>query len=138
MKDSIKDDNVKCKDIKRNHIFSVYKLVAEDFGLLYPTEVESEETMKAILLVAIEIVFFVSNIDATLDKLEQQIKVSQISLWRAVDFFLKFDKSMPVNIKIHLLDFEVEIISEKIWNDSENVANIQNFLKNEKFTTKEV
>ncbi len=55
-----------------------------------------------------------------------------------MDFFLKFDKSMPVNIKIHLLDFEVEIISEKIWNDSENVANIQNFLMNEKFTSKEV
>ncbi len=39
LKDAIKDDNAKCKDIKRNHIFSVYKLVAEDFGLIYPTEV---------------------------------------------------------------------------------------------------
>lgn len=45
---------------------------------------------------------------------------------------------MPVNIKVHLLDVEVDIISERIWKDSENVANIQNFLMNEKFSSKEV
>jgi len=43
---------------------------------------------------------------------------------------------MPANIKVHLLDIEVDIISEKIWKDSENIANIQNFLSNEKFSSK--
>jgi hypothetical protein len=33
---SIKDENLKSNEIKRNHIFSVYKLAAEDFGTLYP------------------------------------------------------------------------------------------------------
>lgn len=45
---------------------------------------------------------------------------------------------MPVNIKVHLLDVEVDVISEKIWQDAENLANIQNFLMNEKFSTKEI
>ena len=67
--------------------------------------------MKAILLVGIEVVFFVSNIDFSFDRLEQKFNLSYISLWRAVDFFLKFDKTMPVNIKVHLLDVEVDIIS---------------------------
>jgi hypothetical protein len=47
-----------------------------------------------------------------------------------VDFFLKFDRTMPVNIKVHLLDLEVEIISKKLWKDEENLANIQKFLSN--------
>ena len=67
--------------------------------------------MKAILLVGIEVVFFVSNIDFSFDRLEQKFNLSYISLLRAVDFFLKFDKTMPVNIKVHLLDVEVDIIS---------------------------
>jgi hypothetical protein len=43
------------------------------------------------------------------------MSIGEISLWRACDFFLKFDKNMPANIKVHLLDLEVGIVSEKIW-----------------------
>jgi hypothetical protein len=61
--EAIKDENKKSREIKRNHVFSVYKLVAEDFGQVYEKEVEREQIMKALLLVAMEVVFFVSNID---------------------------------------------------------------------------
>ena len=37
--EAIKDENKKSKEIKRNHIFSVFKLVADDFGVMYPEEV---------------------------------------------------------------------------------------------------
>lgn len=136
--EAIRNENIKSIEIKRNQVFSVYKLVAEEFGSANPAELESPEIMKAILLVAMEVVFFVSNIDFSFDKLEQRFDLSYISLWRAVDFFLKFDKSMPTNIRVHLLDVEVDIISEKIWKDEENIANIHNFLNNDKFTSKEI
>jgi hypothetical protein len=67
--------------------------------------------MKAVLLVAIETNFFVSNIEFSFDRLDEIFNLSYISMWRAVDHFLKFDKNMPVNIKVHLLDVEVDIIS---------------------------
>ena len=39
---------------------------------------------------------------------------------------------MPVNIKVHLLDLEVEIVSEKVWKNQGTIAKIQSFCNNEK------
>jgi len=67
----LKDANENSKEVKRNLIFSIYKLTSEDFLMLNPNDCESENMMKAILAFSLEIVFFVQNIEATFAEIEQ-------------------------------------------------------------------
>lgn len=41
-----------------------------------------------------------------------------------MDFYLKFDPSMPIQLKTHILDLEQQIISHYVWkNDAKNPLN---------------
>lgn len=42
-------------------------------------------------------------------------------MWKAIDYFLKSDKSIPSTLKLHLLDLEVNLISFKIWRSKEMI-----------------
>jgi hypothetical protein len=104
LSERLKDENEKSKEIKRSLIFSIYKLASEDFVALNPNDCDNENMMKAILVFSLEIVFFVSNIEASFSELEQQLDLHCFNLWRACDFFLKFDRTMPANLRVRLLD----------------------------------
>lgn len=41
--------------------------------------------------------------------------VEGFELWKACDFFLKFDRTMPTSLKLHLIDIEVGLLSHKLW-----------------------
>ncbi len=72
---AVKEENQKAREIKRNHIFSVWKIVSEEFLINYGGEVDNQDVMKALLLLSFQIVFFVSNIDVGFDKLEKQLAI---------------------------------------------------------------
>jgi hypothetical protein len=38
------------------------------------------------------------------EDVEKEMNIEPFELWKACDFFLKFDKAMPASLKIHLLD----------------------------------
>ena len=78
-------------------------------------EKDSPELMKAFLGLSMELVFFVSNISLSFEKIEQELQIVPFEMWKAIDYFLKSDKSIPFPIKLHFLDLEVNFISFKIW-----------------------
>ena len=55
---------------------------------------------------------------------------SPIDEWKACDFFMKFDKTIPSTLKLHILDIEVNLISFKIWKDASFVETIQQIATN--------
>lgn len=73
--------------------------------------------IRAILALSAELVFFVSNITVFFDEIESVLETHRLHQWIACDFFLKFDRSMPSALKLHLLDLEVNMVSFKIWQD---------------------
>ncbi|KRW99451.1 Cyclin-like protein [Pseudocohnilembus persalinus] len=52
---------------------------------------------------------------------------SQNQLWKIMDFYLKFDLNMPLQLKTHILDLEQKITSYYVW--QEQVNGKQNSLK---------
>ncbi len=45
-----------------------------------------------------------------------------------MDFFLKFDQSMPNSLKVHILDLEARIVSQLAWRpDSSLYSFIKSF-----------
>jgi retinoblastoma-associated protein len=56
------------------------------------------------------------------------VQVPFFELWIALDHFLKFDLSMPLLLKAHLLDLEQKILSYFVWRcDSSLLHFIQSF-----------
>lgn len=45
-------------------------------------------------------------------------------MWEALSFFMKNDKSIPITLRLHLLDLEVDIVSYKLWRDPDMVEGI--------------
>lgn len=60
--------------------------------------------MKALLALSAELVFVVSNITMSFEEIESVVNTQALNQWGACDFFLKFDKSMPSKLRLHLLD----------------------------------
>lgn len=60
------------------------------------------------------------------------MNTSPFELWKACDYFLKFDKAMPSALKLHLLDIEVSLISYKMWRDQSMVEAIKDFANGER------
>lgn len=51
----------------------------------------------------------------TFEEVEKEVDVEGFELWKACDFFLKFDRTMPTSLKLHLIDIEVGLLSHKLW-----------------------
>ena len=45
-------------------------------------------------------------------------------MWIALSYFMKSDKTIPTTLRLHLLDLEVDLISYKLWKNSEMVEGI--------------
>lgn len=41
--------------------------------------------------------------------------LSWYQIWKVADFYLKYDKSMPLSIKVHALEIETRIASFELW-----------------------
>jgi hypothetical protein len=80
--------------------------------------------------VCTELVFFVSNISLSFEDIESIIKSDKIGEWKACDYFMKFDKSIPSTLKLHILDLEVNLISYKVWKVPSFVYTIQQLANN--------
>ena len=40
----------------------------------------------------------------TFERIQEQVNVQPLELWKAVNHFQKTDKAIPTNLKYHLLD----------------------------------
>lgn len=49
----------------------------------------------------------------------ESLCVSWFAIWKGVDTLLNYDKTMPNNVKTHLLLLETTIVSSLIWKDEE-------------------
>jgi hypothetical protein len=72
------------------------------------------------------LVFFVSNITIFFEEIESGLETQRLHQWCACDFFIKFDRGMPSALKLHLLDLEVNMVSFKIWQDTDLVQQMHN------------
>lgn len=101
--------------------YSLFKVVLEEYLTKHPNEEHNEEIYLALMAVSVEIVFFVNNSTITSEDIEAQVKIRSIEMCKACDFFISFDRSMPVSMKTHLIDFDASYISYKLWRDSSNL-----------------
>lgn len=96
-------------------------------------EKETEEMHKALIALAAETVCFVCNvINMTFRDITEPLGLKFDVLFKANDFFMKFDKSMPIQIRSHFQDLETQIVSSDIWRDSEMVTVIERYSKSGK------
>ena len=130
MLDCTDKKNEKTKEIKSNLIFSLYKVATEDYMSQYPQFKEDEELMRSFLTVCTELVFFVSNISMSFEEIEEVMDSSKIDEWKACDFFMRFDKSIPPTLKLRILDMEVNLISYKVWKEPVFISTIQQLANN--------
>jgi hypothetical protein len=48
-------------------------------------------------------------------------ELSPVDIWRVVSLFLRFDQSMPHPLKKHLLDIEINILSNLTWKNEYSI-----------------
>lgn len=82
----------------------MFKLVLEDYLAQHPSEVDNDNIYKAFMALSIEIVLFVCNSSVTFADIENEMNASSLDMWKACDFYAKFDKAMPSSLKMHLID----------------------------------
>ena len=78
---------------------------------------------------AVEVVLFVSNSALSFNEIEAELGTDPFELWKACDFFINFDKGMPMALKTHLLDLEVTLISEKLWKEPNYIQMISDMAR---------
>lgn len=122
------------KVFKEEMIYPFFKLVLEEYLSRHPQDKDNEDCFKAFMMLSIEIALFSSNSHLTYQDLENEMHVPPVELWKACDFLIRFDRVMPHPLKIHLLDIEVTLISEKLWTEKENIEMIVRFANGEKET----
>jgi hypothetical protein len=77
---------------------------------------ENESFHSALLGCCLETVLFVHNLTAvTLQDILRMTATSAFDLWKIVNSFTNFDPKMPVPLRRHLRDIEVQIICEFGW-----------------------
>jgi hypothetical protein len=113
-------------------IYPFFKLVLEEYLSKHQQDKDNEECFKAFMMLSIEIALFSSNSHLTYEDLENEMHVAPVDLWKACDFLIRFDRVMPHPLKVHLLDIEVTLISEKLWTEKENIEMIVRFANGEK------
>lgn len=69
------------------------------------------------MALSIETVLFVRNSSLTFADIEEHMNLNSLNMWKACDFFAKFDKSMPATLKMHLIDLEASYLTQKLWKD---------------------
>lgn len=58
------------------------------------------------------------------------IQIPWYELWSVMDFYLKFDSTMPVSLKSHILDLEQKIVSFYAWKpDSTLISFIKSYMQ---------
>jgi hypothetical protein len=92
-------------------------LVLEDYLAQYPSEKDNEQIYRAFMALSIEIVLFVCNSSLTFADIENHMHPDSFNMWKACDFFAKFDKAMPASLKMHLIDLEAGYLTQKLWYD---------------------
>lgn len=86
--------------------------------------------LKGFLTLCMELVFYASNVSISFEEILDLLGTHTFELWRAVDHFHKSDKRIPTNLKYHLLDIETDLISARIWENSEIVKMIMGIANN--------
>lgn len=69
------------------------------------------------MALSIQTVLYVCNSSITFADIEEHMHPNSLDMWKACDFFAKFDKSMPASLKMHLIDLEAGYLTEKLWKD---------------------
>jgi hypothetical protein len=69
----------------------------------------------AILILSAEIVYFVTNLSESIEKLLSELQVPWFELWAKIDCLLSYDVRMPISIKLHLLSIDTSLISKQLW-----------------------
>jgi hypothetical protein len=64
-------------------------------------------------------------------EIEAELKLSTYHEWKICDFLLKNDRTMPVPLKVHILDLEVSFVTEKIWLKTDLVGQIESFFNSD-------
>jgi pantothenate kinase-related protein Tda10 len=60
------------------------------------------------------------------------MNASSLDMWKACDFYAKFDKAMPSSLKMHLIDLEASYLTHKLWKESPNLEMIARIARGEK------
>lgn len=88
-----------------DYILEKKKLIEGIFyELLMEYEEENQENINVASILALEVFYYVMNItNREITEIVETLNVSWFSVWKGIDKLLNFDKTMPNNIKTHLL-----------------------------------
>lgn len=50
---------------------------------------------------------------------------------RANEFFMRFDKSMPTQLRSHFQDLETQMLSWDLWRDEELIEQLENYTRSD-------
>lgn len=118
----------KTRETRFNITYSLYKLAVEEYYSQNCQEKESEDLHKAMIALSSETVCFVCNmVNLTFREIVDQLSVKCDVLLKANEFFTRFDKSMPIQVRSHFQDLETQILSWDIWRDEDLITQLENY-----------
>lgn len=117
------DQEKKTREVRFNIIYSLYKLVVEDYYSQNCQEKESEEVHKAMIALSAETVCFVCNlVNLQFKEIVEMMAVKCNVLIRSNEFFIRFDKTMPMQLRSHFQDLETQLIGWELWQDNDLIG----------------
>lgn len=102
-------------------VYCFFKLALEEYLSQHPTEKDNEKCYKALMAICIELYLFANNSAMMFEDVEKEIDIEPFELWKACDFFLKYDKGMPSSLRLHIIDIEAAFVSYKVLKDQDFV-----------------
>lgn len=79
-----------------------------------------------------ETVCFVCNmVNLTFKEIVESMGVRCDTMLRSNEFFIRFDKSMPMQLRSHFQDLDTQMISWDLWRDEELIEQLENYTRSD-------
>jgi hypothetical protein len=114
---AIHSHDLKSKDKRACTIASMYYYLAAGVEAQFPSlYFKDKDFHKGLVQMAAEVTYFALNVTTvSFGNLTEVLQVPVYELWKACDAAMQLADGMPSPVKRHLLDIEVNLISQDVW-----------------------
>ena len=85
----------------------------------------NEKYLTGILICCIESVFFILNVnEITFADVLENSGLDAVKVWEAFNDFLRCEIFLPTQLKFHLLDIEIKLVSCYVWKNGSSLLKI--------------
>lgn len=68
-------------------------------------------------------------VNLTFKEIVESMGVRCDTMLRSNEFFIRFDKSMPMQLRSHFQDLDTQMISWDLWRDEELIEQLENYTR---------